>query len=174
MGFVLPLQNISDMSIICQFVLKDRGNYRLFSSSVNNLCISGIRTLFQHQLSYFCENHVSWLVKWQMTCGNRSFFHLEFWISLLCCLLTEWLALTQYCHLSLPPRKGRSKGKGHPMTCVCRHREKLDVLLLPIHNLSVSRTAQCSGQFTPDQGMVPIVHEAGWGLGVSLDGTENL
>ena len=60
------------------------------------------------------------------------------------------------------------------MTCVCRRREEMDVLLLPIHNLGVGRTAQCSGHFTPDQDKVSIVLEAGWDLGAGLDGTENL
>jgi len=60
------------------------------------------------------------------------------------------------------------------MTCVCRHREEVDLLLLPFHNLSVRRSAQCSGHLTPDKDRVPIVHEAGWSLKTGLDGRENL
>jgi len=59
------------MSIISQFVPKGLGNYKLFSSSANIFYISDIRPLLQQQLSSFCESHVSWLVKWQIACGNR-------------------------------------------------------------------------------------------------------
>ena len=56
------------------------------------------------------------------------------------------------------------KGKGHPMTYLCRHREEAEELLQPIYNLEARRGREVSTMpqpFYPRRDPAPIVQEAG-------------
>jgi hypothetical protein len=47
-----------------------------------------------------------------------------------------------------------SKGKGHLMTCICKHRGEVEVQLLHIHNLvleGVCKLWQCLGLSSPPE-----------------------
>jgi hypothetical protein len=60
------------------------------------------------------------------------------------------------------------QGKGHPMTCVYRHRGQPNMQMLRIRNPALERgawSASRSGCFTSGKDRVPIVQEAGWTAG---------
>jgi hypothetical protein len=61
------------------------------------------------------------------------------------------------------------------MTCMCRHREEVDALLPPIHNLTVRRRWVISTTLRPlypqPRPWYPLYRKLS---GAGLDGTENL
>jgi hypothetical protein len=57
------------------------------------------------------------------------------------------------------------KGKGRPLTFLCRYRREAEVYLKPIHipaQESGGWSTIRSGRFIPRKGPVPFVQEAGW------------
>jgi hypothetical protein len=68
------------------------------------------------------------------------------------------------------------KGKGHPKTCLCRHRREAEVKLLPICNLAIEGDGdQHHALASLSQGRPGTdLQQAGWASWVCLDGNENL
>ena len=61
-----------------------------------------------------------------------------------------------------------SKGKGHPMTCLCRHIKEAGVALQLICNLALEGdgwSVSCACPFMPGKDPTPTAQEVVWALG---------
>jgi len=71
----------------------------------------------------------------------------------------------------------KHEGRGHPMTCLWKHRGKAEAWLQPIGNLALEGggwSAPCSDPFAPKKDPLPIVQEATWALGLVWTAQKNL
>jgi len=59
-----------------------------------------------------------------------------------------------------------SEGKGHPMTCPCRHNGEAGVALHPLCNLALEDgwSVSCACPFMPRKDTAPNAQEAVWAL----------